>query len=116
MMSCSKNSLWSKGLKNIFMHFSLGLDNIGFKHVFSCIKNPGLEGDVKNQGESPRISTSSEAPVGGRQVHSLLQLSERRPCHIWTVDRMKFASLDANLVGPIPFFFSLSLSLGGVPK
>ena len=26
----------------------------------------------------------------------LLQLSERWSCHIWNVDRMKFASLEAN--------------------
>ena len=28
-------------------------------------------------------------------VHSLLQLSERWPCRIWPVDRMKFATLEA---------------------
>ena len=27
--------------------------------------------------------------MGGRVVRSLLQLSERWPCHIWHVDRMK---------------------------
>ena len=31
---------------------------------------------------------------GGRVVRSLQQLSERWPCHIWLVGRMKFASLD----------------------
>ena len=53
--------------------------------------------------------------VGGRVVHSLLQLSER-PCHIWLVGRMKFASFKANLgwgwgllVYPI-LLFSLPLS------
>ena len=40
------------------------------------------------------------------QVHSLLQLSERWPCHIWLVGRMKFASLEANL-GEVRAFFSL---------
>ena len=34
----------------------------------------------------------------GKLVHSLLQLSERWPCYIWPVGRMKFASLEANLV------------------
>ena len=34
--------------------------------------------------------------VGGRVVRSLLQLSGRLPCHIWLVDGMKFASLEAN--------------------
>ena len=29
-------------------------------------------------------------------VHSLLQLSERWPCHIWPVYRMKFATHEAN--------------------
>ena len=34
--------------------------------------------------------------VGGRVVGSiLLQLPERLPCHIWLVDRMKFASFEA---------------------
>ena len=37
--------------------------------------------------------------VGGRVVHSLLQLSERWSCHIWLVDRMKLASLESNLGG-----------------
>ena len=32
--------------------------------------------------------------VDGRVVRSLLQLSERWPCHIWPVGRMKFALLD----------------------
>ena len=35
--------------------------------------------------------------AGGRVVRFLLQLSERWPCHIWLVGRMKFASLEANL-------------------
>ena len=59
--------------------------------------------------------------VGVRVVHSLLQLSERWPYHIWLDGRMKFASLEANLGGgggllvyPILLFF-LPLSLGGVP-
>ena len=56
--------------------------------------------------------------LGGRVVHSLLQLSERWPCYVWLVDRMKFASLEAKLDGgsrPFStFFFSISLSLGGV--
>ena len=34
--------------------------------------------------------------MGGREVHVLLQFSERRPCHIWLAGRM-FASLEANL-------------------
>ena len=59
--------------------------------------------------------------VCGRVVHSLLQLSERWPCHIWPVGRMKFASLEANLGGgwglrvfyPI-LLFSLPLS-GKIP-
>ena len=36
---------------------------------------------------------------GGRVVYVLLQLSERWPCHIWPVDRSRFASLEANLAG-----------------
>ena len=32
-------------------------------------------------------------------VRSLLQLSERWPCHIWHVDGVKFASLEANFGG-----------------
>ena len=53
--------------------------------------------------------------VCGRVVHSLLQLSERWPGHIWLVGRMKFASFEANLGGfgalesSILFFLSLSL-------
>ena len=34
-----------------------------------------------------------------RVVSSLLQLSERWPCHIWLVSRTKYASLEANLCG-----------------
>ena len=37
--------------------------------------------------------------TGSRVVRSLLQLSERWPCHIWLIDRMKFASLEANSGG-----------------
>ena len=50
--------------------------------------------------------------IGSRVVHSLLHFSERWPCHIWLVGRMKFASLEANLgwgrgvlVFPILLFF-----------
>ena len=32
-------------------------------------------------------------------VHSLLQLPEIWPCHIWLVGRMKFASLEAKMDG-----------------
>ena len=46
--------------------------------------------------------------LGGRLVRSLLQLSERWPCHIWLVGRMKFALLGANLGGSR--YFSLSHS------
>ena len=35
--------------------------------------------------------------VVGRVVHSLLQLSERWPCHILFVGRMEFASLETRL-------------------
>ena len=34
--------------------------------------------------------------LGCRVVRSLLQLSERWPCLIWLVGRMKFTSLEAN--------------------
>ena len=34
--------------------------------------------------------------VGGRVMHSLLQLLERCPCHILPFGRMKFVSLEAN--------------------
>ena len=58
--------------------------------------------------------------VGGRVAHALLQLSERWPCHVWLVGRMKFALLEANLckgpgllVYPI-LLFSLPLSGGTV--
>ena len=37
--------------------------------------------------------------VGVRVVHSLLQLSERWPCHIWLVDWMISDSLEAYLGG-----------------
>ena len=37
--------------------------------------------------------------MDGRVLCSLLQLSERWPYHIWSVGRMKFASLEANLCG-----------------
>ena len=37
--------------------------------------------------------------MGGMVMRSLLQLSERWPCHSWPVCRMKFASLEANLGG-----------------
>ena len=38
--------------------------------------------------------------VGGSLVvRSLLQLSERLPCHICSVGRMRFASLEGNLDG-----------------
>ena len=30
-------------------------------------------------------------------MRSLLQLSERWPCHIWLVGRIKFASLEVNV-------------------
>ena len=32
----------------------------------------------------------------GKEERSLLQLSERWPCHIWPVDRMTLASLEPN--------------------
>ena len=63
------------------------------------------------QGPFPKITGKSSGivmrlkrywlikDVGGRVVRSLLQLSERWPYHIWHVDRMKFALLDANLGG-----------------
>ena len=41
-----------------------------------------------------------------RVMCSMLQLSERWPCHIWLVGRMKFASLVVNLGGV--WTFSLS--------
>ena len=41
--------------------------------------------------------------VGDWLVHSLLQLSERWPCHVWIVGRMKFASLVSILVGVVAF-------------
>ena len=34
---------------------------------------------------------------GGKEVHSLLQLPEKWPCHILLVNKMKFASLEADL-------------------
>ena len=37
--------------------------------------------------------------VGSMVVRSLLQLSERWPCDIWPVGRMKFVTLEANLSG-----------------
>ena len=45
-----------------------------------------------------------------RMVLCLIQLSERWHCHIWLVGRMKLDSRES-----IQCFFSLSLSLGGVP-
>ena len=49
-------------------------------------------------------------------VHSLLQLSDRWPCHNLFVGRMKFATIEANLGGgwslliyPILLFLSPSL-------
>ena len=36
-----------------------------------------------------------ELRVGGMEVCSLLQLSERWPCHIWPVFRVKVTSLQA---------------------
>ena len=53
--------------------------------------------------------------MGGRVECFLLQLSQRWPCLIWLVGRMKLASLEANLgsmVGPFSLshsFFSPSL-------
>ena len=46
-------------------------------------------------------------------VHSLLQLSERWPCHIWLIGGMKCASLQANFDGGwgIVFYLILLLSL-----
>ena len=45
---------------------------------------------------------------------SLLQLSERWPCHVLPVGRMKFATLEANLSGGLLVYpillFSLHLS------
>ena len=48
------------------------------------------------------ISTNNET-VGGRVVHFLLQLSERWPCNILFVGRMKFASLVKFGLGLWPF-------------
>ena len=51
--------------------------------------------------------------VGVRVVGSLLQLSERCPCHIWLVGRIKFASLEVNLGGGwglLVYLILLSLS------
>ena len=45
------------------------------------------------------ITKSRLQPVGGRMVQYTLQLSERWPCHIWLVGRMKYASIEANLGG-----------------
>ena len=44
-------------------------------------------------------------------VHSLLQLSE--PCHILFAGRIKFASLEANLVGSFSRSHSFFLSPSG---
>ena len=33
----------------------------------------------------------------GKVMQSLLQLSERWPCHVWLDGRMRFSSLEANL-------------------
>ena len=67
-----------------------------------------------------RLNASIYGPryEGGRVVRYLLQLSERWHCNIWFIDRMKYASLKANLGGvgafeSIPFFFFLHLSGGG---
>ena len=48
------------------------------------------------------------AQVDGTVVNSLLQLSERWPCHIWLVGRMKFATLEANFGGVGTFSLSHS--------
>ena len=59
------------------------------------------------------------ASLGGRVVHSLLQLSERGPCHSWLVGMMKFASLEAHLgeafESSISVILPFSLPLRGVP-
>ena len=49
----------------------------------------------------------------GRTVCSLLQLSERWPCHIRLFGNMKFASLVANSGGGRMKFASLEANLGG---
>ena len=49
----------------------------------------------------------------GTLVCSLLQLSERWPCHIWLVGRKKFASLMANSGGGMMKFASLMANSGG---
>ena len=55
-------------------------------------------------------------PLGGRAVHSLLQLSEKWPCLIWLFDGMKFALHEANSGGSwgllvyLILLFSLLLS------
>ena len=59
------------------------------------------------------------ASLGGRVVHSLLQLSERGPCHSWLVGMLKFASRKAHLgeafESSISVVLPFSLPLGGVP-
>ena len=42
-------------------------------------------------------------------VRSLMQLSDRWAYHIWRVDRMRFASLEANLNGGVGCLGALSL-------
>ena len=50
--------------------------------------------------------------AGGRVVHTPMYFSERWPCHIWLVDRIKFASIEAKLGGGSgPFSLSYSFSL-----
>ena len=58
------------------------------------------------------IGRSHPVYVCGRVVPSLLQLSERWLCHIWFVDRMKFASLEANLCWWGLLVYSFFLSIG----
>ena len=57
--------------------------------------------------------------LGGRVVHSLLQFSERGPCHSWLVGMMKFASIKAHLgeafESSISVILPFSIPLEGVP-
>ena len=61
--------------------------------------------------------------MGGRELRSLLQFSERWPCHIWLVGRMLFSALEANLglgqgllVYPILIFLPLSWRSPGMTE
>ena len=55
------------------------------------------------------LDPSSAHQVGGRMVRSPLQLSDRWAYHIWRVDRMRFASIEANLNGGVGCLGALSL-------